>query len=70
MEGFIFAYHLMSERSGTKSATLFRRLFLMAARGRGFVINLPVEKLINFWIFGQKQTQLGRTSSKTHKRAL
>ena len=27
------------ERSGTKSATLFRRLFLMTARGRGFVIS-------------------------------
>ena len=28
-----------------------------------------IKQLINFWIFGQKQTQLGRTSSKTHKRA-
>ena len=27
------------KRSGAKSATLFRRLFLMTARGRGFIIN-------------------------------
>ena len=28
-----------TERSGSKSATLFRRLFLMTARGQGFVIS-------------------------------
>ena len=28
-----------AERSGTESATLFRRLFLMTARGRGFIVN-------------------------------
>ena len=48
-----------TERSGSKSATLFRRLFLMTARGRGFVLvvvnagtslTARQKKLINFML--------------------
>ena len=37
-KGFEAATSERTERSGTKSATLFRRLFLMTARGEAFLL--------------------------------